>query len=207
MIWDRQSGEPVYPAIVWQDTRVFDEVARLARQGVESPVRERSGLPLSTYFSALKVAWILDHVPNARSRAERGDLHFGNIDAFLLWHLTGGKRGGVHATDITNASRTQLMNLATGEWDDEALALFRVPRAILPAIRSSSEHWSSSEHFGQLAVTSLRGVPIGGVLGDQQAALVGQTCLRPGDSKNTYGTGCFLLMNTGTQRVARGRVC
>lgn len=192
VVWDRHTGQPVYNAIVWQDTRVADAVIRLKNDGVESRIRAKTGLPLSTYFSALKVAWILDHVTGARGRAERGDLLFGNIDAYLMWHLTGGK---LHITDVTNASRTQLMDLKTCEWDDELLSLFAVPRAMLPHIRPSSGQ------YADLAVSKLAGVPICSLLGDQQAALVGQNCLKPGDSKNTYGTGCFLLMNTGTTAV------
>jgi len=192
VVWDRHTGQPVYNAIVWQDTRVADAVARLKNEGVESLIRAKSGLPLSTYFSALKIAWILDHVSGARSRAERGDLLFGNIDAYLLWHFTGGK---LHITDVTNASRTQLMDLRTCEWDDQLLSLFAIPRAMLPQIRPSSEH------YADLAISTLAGVPICSLLGDQQAALVGQNCLSPGDSKNTYGTGCFLLMNTGPAPV------
>ncbi len=192
VVWDRHTGQPVYNAIVWQDTRVAAEVARLRSDGVEAWVRSKTGLPLSTYFSALKVAWILDHVTGVRARAESGDLLFGNIDAYLMWHLTGGE---LHITDVTNASRTQLMDLATCDWDDELLSIFGVPRPMLPRICSSSEHYSD------LRVSTLSGVPICSLLGDQQAALVGQNCFQPGDSKNTYGTGCFLLMNTGQAPV------
>ena len=156
---------------------------------------EKTGLPLTTYFSALKIAWILDHVKDARAAAERGDLLFGNIDSYLLWNLTGGVRRGIHLTDVTNASRTQLMNISTLEWDPEMLSAFNIPAAILPEIRSSSEF------YGNLAHTSLAGVPIAGILGDQQAALVGQTCFQPGQVKNTYGTGCFMLMNTDTDEA------
>src|SRR5215469_14184515 len=176
VVWNRHTGVPVYNALVWQDTRVADEVSKLARDGGQDRFREKTGLPLTTYFSALKIAWILDHVKDARAAAERGDLLFGNIDSYLLWNLTGGVQGGVHVTDVTNASRTQLMNISTLEWD--------------PEMRSSSEF------YGTLAHTSLAGVPIAGILGDQQAALVGQTCFQPGQVKNTYGTGCFMLMNT-----------
>ena len=191
VVWDRHTGSPVYNAIVWQDTRVGAKVTELEADGVGERVRSLTGLPLATYFSALKIGWILDHVPGARARAERGDLLFGNVDSFLLWQMT----GGLHATDVTNASRTQLMNLATLAWDDELLELFAIPRAMLPEIRSSSGE------FGSLTSTCLKGVPISGVLGDQHAALVGQTCFRAGQVKNTYGTGCFLLMNTGPARV------
>jgi len=187
VVWDRHTGEPVYNALVWQDTRVAPAVAQLAADGGQDRFRAKTGLPLATYFSALKVQWILDHVPGARARAEAGDLLFGNIDTFLVWNLT----GGLHLTDCTNASRTMLMNLATLDWDDELLAAFRIPRAMLPRIASSSEV------YGRATIDELRDVPIAGILGDQQAALVGQTCFRAGEAKNTYGTGCFLLMNTG----------
>jgi glycerol kinase len=194
VVWNRHTGVPVYNAVVWQDTRVTDEVTNLRRKGVEERLRDRTGLPLTTYFSALKLAWILNHVKGVRQEAERGDVVFGNIDSYLLWNLTGGVQSGLHCTDVTNASRTQLMNLATLQWDDELLGLFGIPRLMLPEIRSSSEH------FGDMRCTSLMGTPIAGILGDQQAALVGQTCFRPGEVKNTYGTGCFLLMNTGVPK-------
>jgi glycerol kinase len=195
VVWDRRTGEAMYNAVVWQDTRVAETVAELAAHGGQNRFRATTGLPLSTYFSGLKIAWILDHVPGARVRAEAGELLFGNIDSYLLWNLTGGPDGGLHATDVTNASRTQLMNLDTLEWDAEMLAALHVPAAMLPAIRSSSEY------FGDMKTTGLAGIPICGLLGDQHAALVGQTCFRPGELKNTYGTGCFLLMNTGTSKV------
>jgi glycerol kinase len=195
VVWDRKTGESVYNALVWQDTRVAGYVASLSRDGGQDRLRERTGLPLATYFSALKIRWILDNVAGARARAERGELLFGNIDSFLLWNLTGGVDGGVHCTDVTNASRTQLMNLDTLEWDDELLGVFQVPRGMLPRIRSSSCD------FGEAKVSCLKGVTIGSLLGDQHAALVGQTCFEPGQAKNTYGTGCFLLMNTGTKKV------
>jgi len=195
VVWDRRSGAPLYNALVWQDTRVADDLpGYIESPGVEF-FRSRTGLPLSSYFSGLKIRWILDHVPDARRLAERGDALFGNIDTFLLWHLTGGPHGGLHATDVTNASRTQLMHLETLDWDADLLAVFDIPRAMLPAIRSSSER------FGAAVLEPIRGVTIGGILGDQQAALVGQTCFRPGEAKNTYGTGCFMLMNTGETAV------
>ena len=192
VLWDRKTGAPVHNALVWQDTRTAAAVAKMAAAGGGDAFRAQTGLPLATYFSALKAAWILDNVPGVRPRAEAGDVLFGNIDTFLAWHLT----GGVHITDCTNASRTQLMNLATLDWDAALLDAFRIPRACLPRIASSSEV------YGKVASGPLAGVPIAGILGDQQAALVGQTCLKPGEAKNTYGTGCFLLLNTGTKPVA-----
>lgn len=194
VVWERSSGLPIANALVWQDTRVAESVARMAEDGGQNRFRAQTGLPLTTYFSGLKLAWILDHVRGARERAEAGELLFGNMDSFLLWNLTGGVDGGVHLTDVTNASRTQLMNLGTLDWDPELLEAFRVPRAMLPEIRSSSEY------YGDLKRTTLAGVPLCGVLGDQHAALVGQACFRPGQVKNTYGTGCFLLMNTGERK-------
>ena len=187
VVWDRHSGAPVYNALVWQDTRTAGAVAELAAHGGGDRFRGLTGLPLATYFSALKIRWILDNVPGIRARAEAGDVLFGNIDTFLLWNLT----GGLHLTDCTNASRTQLMNLETLDWDGGLLEAFRIPRAMLPRIASSSEV------YGKAAIDPVNGVPIAGILGDQQAALVGQTCFHPGEAKNTYGTGCFLLMNTG----------
>jgi glycerol kinase len=195
VVWDRKTGEAIYNAVVWQDTRVADTVTRLASRGGQDRFRATTGLPLSTYFSGLKIAWILDHVPGARARAESGELLFGNIDTYLLWNLTGGPNGGLHATDVTNASRTQLMDLDTLQWDGSMLEVLNVPAAMMPTIRSSSDY------FADMKVTGLAGVPICGLLGDQHAALVGQTCFRPGELKNTYGTGCFLLMNTGTSKV------
>lgn len=196
VVWERKSGKPITNAIVWQDTRVADDVARFAKNGGQDRFRPQTGLPLSTYFSALKLRWILEHVTNARAKAEAGELLFGNIDTFLVWHLTGGPNKGVHVTDVTNASRTQLLNLETLNWDADLLTAFEIPRAMLPDVRSSSEVYESAR------VPAIAGVPIAGILGDQQAALVGQTCFRPGEVKNTYGTGCFLLMNTGERRVA-----
>jgi glycerol kinase len=195
VVWDRKTGEAIYNALVWQDTRVADTVTQLASHGGQDRFRAITGLPLSTYFSGLKIAWILDHVPGARARAEAGELLFGNIDTWLLWNLTGGPEGGLHATDVTNAGRTQLMDLDTLTWDAGMLEDLRVPAAILPEIRSSSEY------FADLKTGRLAGVPICGLLGDQHAALVGQACFQPGELKNTYGTGCFLLMNTGASKV------
>jgi glycerol kinase len=191
VLWNKKTGNPLSNAIVWQDTRVADEVGRFAREIGHPFFRNRTGLPLSTYFSALKLRWLLENIPRARRQAESGELLFGNIDTFLLWKLTGAANKGVHATDVTNASRTQLMNLRTLQWDEELLRAFSIPRQILPEIRSSSEV------YGHVAEGPLRGVPVAGILGDQQAALVGQTCFKSGEAKNTYGTGCFLLMNTG----------
>ena len=167
----------------------------LQRMGGGDRFRAKTGLPLTTYFSGLKIRWLLDHMKGARADAEAGRLLFGNMDSYLLWNLTGGVNGGVHLTDVTNASRTQLMDLATLDWDEELLGIFEVPRAMLPTIRSSSEH------YGDLARTHLAGVPIAGILGDQHAALVGQACFEQGEAKNTYGTGCFLLLNTGETPV------
>ena len=194
-MWDRRSGAPLTNALVWQDTRVADYIPRLSsRLGAEF-FRSRTGLPLSSYFSSLKIRWILDHVPGARALAEKGDALFGNVETFLVWQLTGGVSGGLHITDVTNASRTQLLNLDTLAWDDDLLQAFEIPRAMLPAI------YSSSERYGVATAEPIHGVPITGILGDQQAALVGQTCFRVGEAKNTYGTGCFLLLNTGGTAV------
>jgi glycerol kinase len=195
IVWDRMTGEPIAPAIVWQDTRTQAMVDELAADGGVDRFRELTGLPLATYFSATKVAWLLDNVEGARVRAEAGELLFGTPDSWLLWNLTGGAQGGVHATDVSNASRTLLMDLATLDWDDSLLAAFGIPRAMLPEIRSSSGE------FGRISEGELTGVPIAGILGDQQAATFGQAAFEPGDSKNTYGTGCFLLVNTGTELV------
>ena len=194
VVWNRYTGIPVYNALVWQDTRVAEEVARFTRAHGQDAFREKTGLPLTTYFSGLKLAWILNHIKGAREQAERGDLLFGNMDSYLLWNLTGGIESGIHVTDVTNASRTQLMNISTLQWDAGMLDAFEIPAVMLPQIKSSSEV------YGSLARTSLAGVPIAGILGDQQAALVGQTCFQPGEVKNTYGTGCFMLMNTGMLR-------
>ncbi|MGO9841155.1 MAG: glycerol kinase GlpK, partial [Candidatus Acidiferrales bacterium] len=193
ILWDKNTGRPFCNAIVWQDTRVEGMVADFAKQGGIDRFRAKSGLPLSTYFSALKIRWILDNVRNARKLAETGEILCGTVDTYLIWQLTGGVHGGLHLTDVTNASRTQLLNLASLQWDPEILAAFDIPANILPRIASSSEL------YGEATLDSIAGVKIAGVLGDQQAALFGQTCFQPGEAKNTYGTGCFLLMNTGEQ--------
>ncbi len=193
LLWDRRTGEPLAPAIVWQDRRTAGLCAQLKRRGLEPLFRARTGLVLDPYFSGTKLRWLLDRIPGARRRANRGELAFGTVDTWLLWQLTGGR---VHATDVSNASRTLLLDLRTGEWDDELLRLLRVPREVLPEIRPSSGI------FGEItAVPALRGVPIAGIAGDQQAALFGQACFRPGMAKNTYGTGCFLLQHTGEKPV------
>jgi glycerol kinase len=193
LVWNKKTGKPLHNAIVWQDMRVAEEVNKFAKDPGEAFFRSRTGLPLSTYFSALKLRWLLETIPGVRPKADAGEAMFGNIDSFLLWKLTGGENNGLHATDVTNASRTQLMNLNTLEWDDELLRAFSIPLQVLPEIRSSSEV------YGRVAQGPLKGVAIAGILGDQQAALVGQTCFRSGEAKNTYGTGCFLLMNTGAK--------
>ncbi|WP_046863762.1 glycerol kinase GlpK [Microvirga massiliensis] len=191
LLWDRRTGEPLHNAIVWQDTRVDDLVEEFARDGGVDRLRERTGLPLTSYFSGLKLRWLLDHVPEARAKAAAGDALFGTVDAWLVWNMTGGPNGGRHLTDVTNASRTQLMDIRTLQWDEGILDLFGIPRACLPEIVSSSEVYGE-------ATGVLEGVRIAGILGDQQAALVGQACFQTGEAKNTYGTGCFMLMNTGT---------
>jgi glycerol kinase len=195
ILWQKKTGRALCNAIVWQDTRVEGMVADFARQGGIDRFRVKTGLPLSTYFSALKIRWILENVREARKSAEAGELLCGTVDTYLLWRLTGGPDGGIHLTDVTNASRTQLMNLATLNWDTEILAAFDIPANILPRIASSSEI------YGEARLDSIGSVKISGVLGDQQAALFGQTSFSPGDAKNTYGTGCFLLMNTGERAV------
>ncbi|MEO8261872.1 MAG: glycerol kinase GlpK [Pseudolysinimonas sp.] len=194
VIWDRATGEPIAPAIVWQDTRTQGLVDALAAEGGPGRFQKTTGLPLATYFSATKIAWILDNVDGARARAEAGELAFGTTDCWGLWNLTGGTDGGVHATDVTNASRTLLMDLRTLEWDDTLLEAFGIPRALLPEIRSSSEVYGEAA-----ASTPLAGVPVAGILGDQQAATFGQVAFGAGESKHTYGTGNFLIFNTGTE--------
>jgi glycerol kinase len=195
VVWNRITGKPVYNAIVWQDTRVAEDVSEFSRHGGQDRFRAKTGLPLACYFSALKIRWILQNVPHAREQAEAGEILSGTIDSFLIWKLTGGANGGLHLTDVTNASRTQLMDLATLEWDANILKDFQIPEGMLPKIVSSSEY------FGNATLPPVAGVAIAGVLGDQQAALVGQACFKPGEAKNTYGTGCFMLMNTGTKPV------
>jgi len=195
VVWNRKTGKALANALVWQDTRVADYVSELAKSGGQDRFRAKTGLPLTTYFSGLKIRWILENVKGVREMAESGDAIFGNIDSFLVWHLTGGPNGGVHITDVTNASRTQLMNMETLDWDKGMLEAFGIPAAMLPKIRSSSEK------YGVANEPSIKDVAISGILGDQQAALVGQTCFEAGEAKNTYGTGCFLLMNTGTRKV------
>jgi glycerol kinase len=187
VVWNRKTGRPVYNALVWQDTRVDEAVADFSRESGQDRLRQQTGLPLATYFSGLKIRWILKNVPAAREAGESGD--------FLLWKLTGGVNDGVHTTDVTNASRTQLMNLTTLEWDQDILRLFEIPSSMLPKIASSSEIYGSAH------LHSIKDVAIAGILGDQQAALVGQTCFDPGEAKNTYGTGCFMLENTGTKLI------
>jgi len=195
VVWNRRTGAPVTNALVWQDTRVSDYVSEFTQQGGQDRFRQKTGLPLATYFSALKLRWILDNIADARRQAEGGELLFGTMDTFLLWRLTGGPSGGAHLTDVTNASRTQLMDLQALSWDEQLLRDFDIPAALLPKI------CSSSQVFGAAQLAAIQDVPIAGILGDQQAALVGQTCFLPGEAKNTYGTGCFLLMNTGEKPV------
>ncbi len=196
VVWDRRTGEPVHRAIVWQDTRTQQICERLARTGGTDRYRNRTGLPLSTYFAGPKVTWLFENVPGARQAARNGHLLMGTMDSWLLWKLTGGTEGGVHATDVTNASRTLLMDLRTLQWDPAICADLGIPMSMLPQIRSSSEVLGLGRRRGLLA-----GVPIAGMLGDQQAASFGQACFDPGEAKNTYGTGCFLLLNTGPEPV------
>ncbi|NJD58886.1 MAG: glycerol kinase [Anaerolineales bacterium] len=199
LVWDRLTGKPLSNAIVWQDTRTKEICDQLAADGGQDRFRSRVGLPLTTYFSGPKLRWLLDHVHGLRQAAEQGQALFGNIDTWLIWWLTGGPDGGVHVTDVTNASRTMLMNLATIDWDDEVLQVIKIPKKMLPNIRASS-------HDSAYGVASSTGpfqanIPICGDLGDQQAAMIGQACFSPGEAKNTYGTGCFMLMNTGAHPV------
>jgi glycerol kinase len=194
VVWDRTTGEPVYNAIVWQDTRTDQICNELIADGGQDRFRAKTGLPIATYFSGPKIKWILENVDGTRDKAEAGDVIFGNIDTFVIWHLTGGTNGGVHITDVTNASRTMMMSLETLDWDDEILGILGVPRAMLPEIRASSEVYGEAKG-------DLDGISVAGDLGDQQAALFGQTCFSIGEAKNTYGTGNFLLLNTGTEIV------
>ncbi len=194
VIWDRRTGRPYYNAIVWQDTRTDTICHALMQEAGQDHFRAKTGLPITTYFSGPKIMWLLEHVDGLRSIVEQGDALFGTIDTFLLWHLTGGVAGGVHATDVTNASRTMLMNLYTLAWDEDILRYMDIPVHMLPCIRASNGIYGEAQ--GELA-----GVPIASMLGDQQAALVGQTCYSIGEAKNTYGTGCFLLLNTGNEII------
>ena len=193
ILWDAETGEPVYNAIVWQDRRTAEYCDRLKADGLTETIRQKTGLIIDAYFSATKIKWVLDHVPGARQRAEQGRLRFGTVDTWLVWQLTGGR---LHITDATNASRTMLFNIHTLQWDEELLRLFDIPRSLMPEVRSCSEVYGHTEAtlFGQP-------VPIGGIAGDQQAALFGQLCTEPGSVKNTYGTGCFLLMNSGEKPI------
>ena len=192
LIWDRKTGRPIHNAIVWQDRRTAGHCDTLRKEGWAKKIRQRTGLVVDAYFSATKIAWLLKHVPGAKAKARRGELAFGTMDSWLIWNLTGGR---VHVTDASNASRTMVYNLQTGDWDDELLDLFGIPRSLMPEVRSSSEI------YGEASIDSTP-VPIGGVAGDQQAALFGQVCHSPGMVKNTYGTGCFMLMNTGPKPIA-----
>jgi glycerol kinase len=203
VVWNRRSGQPIHPAIVWQDTRTRDLCQALIDEGLEPLIRERTGLRSATYFSGPKVAWILETVPGARAAAERGELLFGTIDSWLIWWLTGGPAGGVHVIDVSNASRTMLMDLQHLRWDEDLLARLRIPTALLPQIRPSSDviPYGVTEVDGPFGGA----IPVCGDLGDQQAALVGQTCFDPGDAKNTYGTGNFMLLNTGNTVIPSAR--
>ncbi|QMU69570.1 glycerol kinase GlpK [Streptacidiphilus sp. P02-A3a] len=198
VVWNRRTGRPYGNAIVWQDTRTDRIASALEREGKGDVIRAKAGLPPATYFAAGKVQWILENVDGVRADAERGDAVFGTVDTWVLWNLTGGVQGGIHVTDVTNASRTMLMDLRTLDWDDELLSFFNIPRAMLPTIRPSN----APEGYGESPkVSPLAGIPISGILGDQQAATVGQVCFTPGEAKNTYGTGNFMLLNTGTEPV------
>jgi glycerol kinase len=194
VVWEKATGKPVYNAIVWQDTRTDTICNELAKDGGQDRFREKVGLPLATYFSGPKVKWILDNVEGVRAKAEKGEVLFGNIDTFVIWNLTGGPAGGAHVTDVSNASRTMLMNLETLDWDPDMLAVMGIPRAMLPEVKPSAAVYGTAKG-------ALEGIPVAGDLGDQQAALFGQTCFSAGEAKNTYGTGCFMLLNTGTKPV------
>ncbi len=197
VIWDRNTGKPYHNALVWQDTRNDRIVAEMSREGGQDRFRAQVGLPLATYFSGLKVKWLLENVPEIRAAAEAGDAIFGNMDTWLLWNLTGGPNGGVHVTDVTNASRTMLMNLDSLSWNEEIAQAMGIPLSMLPEIKSSSEVYGYTLEDGPFGGR----VPVAGILGDQQAATVGQACFSPGEAKNTYGTGCFMILNTGTEPV------
>ena len=193
IVWDSETEEPVYNAIVWQDRRTSDYCDRLKNEGVTEMIRRKTGLIIDAYFSATKIKWILDNVPGARERAEKGKLLFGTVDTWLIWRLT---RGDVHVTDVSNASRTMLFNINTLQWDDELLEMFGIPRSMMPEVRSSSEVYGHTK-----TTIFAHKVPVAGIAGDQQAALFGQMCTEPGMVKNTYGTGCFLLMNSGEKPI------
>ncbi len=194
VLWDKTTGQPLHPAIVWQDTRTDGICADLAREGGQNRLRDKTGLPLATYFSGPKIKWLIDNIPQIAEAVHQGRVLAGTIDSWLVWNLTGGKNGGLHITDGSNASRTLLMNLKTRCWDDELTNLMGIPASILPEIRPSSQIYGQAHGI-------LEGIPIASILGDQQAALFGQTCFQPGEAKNTYGTGCFMLLNTGTEPV------
>jgi glycerol kinase len=194
VVWDKTTGEPVHNAIVWQDTRTDRIIDELSEDGGQDRLRSQTGLPLATYFSGPKIKWIFDNVDGVKERAESGDVVFGTVDSWVAWNLTGGTQNGLHITDVTNASRTLMMDLQSLDWDDDILGLLDVPRAMLPEIKPSSEVYGD-------AAGVLQGVPLAGMLGDQQAAVFGQTCYSVGEAKNTYGTGNFLLLNTGTEAV------
>ncbi len=195
VLWEESTGKPVHPAIVWQDTRTDKICDQLAQEGGQNRFQKKTGLPLATYFSGPKIKWVLDQYPEIKKRAQNGEILFGNIDTWLIWNLTGGPEHGLHITDVTNASRTLCMNLETLDWDPEILQIMEIPTVMLPEIRSSSEI------YGKINLGQLGGIPLAGVLGDQQAALFGQTCFDIGEAKNTYGTGCFMLLNTGEKIV------
>ncbi|MGI8754159.1 MAG: glycerol kinase GlpK [Acidimicrobiales bacterium] len=198
VVWNKKTGRPYHNAIVWQDTRTDRIASALDRDGRGDVIRRKAGLPPATYFSGGKIQWILENVPGARKDAETGDALFGNTDSWVMWNLTGGVKGGIHVTDVTNASRTMLMNLETLDWDEELLGFFGIPRAMLPEIKPSS----APAGYGEVASpAAFAGIPLTGILGDQQAAMFGQVCFAPGEAKNTYGTGNFLLLNTGTELV------
>ncbi len=197
LVWDKNTGQPLHNAVVWMDTRNAGVVADLVKDGGQDRFRPQTGLPLATYFSGLKIKWLLENVPAVREAADKGDALFGNIDTWLIWNLTGGVNGGIHVTDVTNASRTMLMNLDTLTWNSEIANIMGIPMSMLPEIRSSSEVYGHTLADGPFG----RELPIAGILGDQQAATVGQTCFSAGEAKNTYGTGCFMILNTGTEVV------